>query len=53
LQQSCQPIRQAFEASQQRVVALGAQRGERTPCASTVRTCQQIMKVADGLWTFL
>ena len=30
LQQSCQPIRQAFEATLHRVVELGAQRGERT-----------------------
>jgi transposase len=53
LQQSCRPIRQAFEASLQRVVELGYQRGERTPWASTVRTCQQLQKVTDGLWTFL
>ena len=53
LQQSCRPIRQAFEAALQRVVELGYQRGERTPWASTVRTCQQLLKVADGLWTFL
>jgi transposase len=53
LQRGCRPIRQAFEASLQRVVELGAQRGERTPWASTVRTCQQLLKVADGLWTFL
>ena len=45
LQQSCQPIRQAFEATLQRVVELGAQRGERTPWASTVRTCQQLPSV--------
>ncbi|MDM7938095.1 MAG: IS66 family transposase [Cyanobium sp. CZS 48M] len=53
LQQSCRPIRQAFVASLQRVVELGYQRGERTPWVSTVRTCQQLLKVADGLWTFL
>jgi len=53
LQQSCRPIRQAFVASLQRVVELGYQRGERTPWARTVRTCQQLLKVADGLWTFL
>ena len=53
LQQSCRPIRQAFEATLQRVVELGAQRGERTPWASTVRTCQQLLKVANGLWSFL
>ncbi|QPN71316.1 IS66 family transposase [Synechococcus sp. CBW1108] len=53
LQQSCLPIRQTFEATLQRVVELGYQRGERTPWASTVRTCQQLQKVTDGLWTFL
>jgi transposase len=53
LQQSCQPIRQAFEATLQRVVELGYQRGEQTPWAKTVRTAQQILQVADALWTFL
>ena len=53
LQQSCLPIRQAFETTLQRVVELGYQRGERTPWASTVRTCQQLQKVTGGLWTFL
>ena len=53
LQHSCRPIHQAFEATLQRVVELGCQRGERTPWAKTVRTCQQILKLADGLWTFL
>jgi len=53
LQQGCRPIRQAFEATLQQVVALGVQCGERTPWAKTVRTCQQILQVADALWTFL
>ena len=53
LQQGCRPIRQAFVATLQRVVELGYQRGERTPWAKTVRTCQQLLPVADGLWTFL
>ncbi|MCX5954484.1 MAG: transposase [Cyanobacteria bacterium] len=53
LQQRCQPIRQAFVATLQRVVELGVQRGERTPWAKTVRTCQQILQVADALWTLL
>lgn len=53
LQQGCGPIRQAFVATLQRVVELGCQRGERTPWAKTVRTCQQLLQVADGLWTFL
>ena len=45
LQQSCQTIRQAFEATLHRVVELGAQRGERTPWASMVFTCQQLPSV--------
>jgi transposase len=53
LQQSCQPIRLAFEATLQRVVELGYQRGEQTPWAKTERTAQQILQVADALWTFL
>jgi transposase len=53
LQHRCRPIRQAFEATLQQVVELGYQRGERTPWAKTVRTCQQILQLADGLWTFL
>ena len=43
VQHSCLPILQAFEATLQRVVELGYQRGERTPWAKTVRTCQQIL----------
>ncbi|MFM9100018.1 MAG: IS66 family transposase, partial [Cyanobium sp.] len=53
LQHSSQPIRLAFEAHLQQVVELGVQRGDRTPWASTVRTCQKLLKVADALWTFL
>jgi transposase len=34
-------------------VELGCQRGERTPWARTVRTCQQILQRSDALWTFL
>jgi len=53
LQHSSQPIRLAFETTLQQVVELGIERGELTPWASTVRTCQKLMKVADALWTFL
>jgi transposase len=53
LQDSSRPIRQDFEATLQRVVELGVQRDERTPWAKTVRTCRQILQLADGLWTFL
>lgn len=53
LQQRCRPIRQAFVDTLQQVVVLGYQRGERTPWAKTVRTAQQILQVADALWTFL
>jgi transposase len=52
LQQSCLPIRQAFVSTLQQEVELGYQRGERTPWASTVRTCKQLQKVTGGLWTF-
>jgi transposase len=51
--QGCQPIRQAFMGTLQRVVELGSQRGERTPWTKTVGTCRQLLLVADGLWTFL
>jgi len=53
LQQCCRPIRQAFEATLQRAVDLGCERGERTPWARTVRTCQQLLQRSDALWTFL
>jgi hypothetical protein len=53
LQHRSRPVRQAFVATLQRVVELGYLRGERTPWAKTVRTCQQILQVADALWTFL
>ena len=53
LQHRCRPIRQAFEATLQQVVELGAQRRERTPWASTVRTCRKLLKVTGALWTFL
>ena len=53
LQHSSRPIRQAFVATLQRVVDLGCNRGERTPWASTVRTCQQLLQRSDALWTFL
>jgi len=53
LQKNCRPIRQAFEATLQQVVELGYQRGERTPWAQTVRTCQQLLQRSDALWTFL
>ena len=52
LQQDCWPIRQGFETMLKRVVELGYQRGERTQWAKTVRTCQQNLQLADGLWTF-
>jgi transposase len=53
LQQSCQPIRLAFEATLHKAVDLGYQRGERTPWAQTVRTCSQLMQRQQALWTFL
>lgn len=53
LQQSCSPIRLQFEATLQRVVDLGCERGERTPWAQTVRTCRQLVPRQSALWTFL
>jgi transposase len=53
LQQGSRPIRQRLVAVLERIVALEIERGERTPSAKTVRTCQQLHSVADGLWTFL
>ncbi|MFM7674371.1 MAG: IS66 family transposase, partial [Synechococcus sp.] len=53
LQHSSRSVRQAFVATLQRVVDLGCKRGERTPWASTVRTCQQLLQRSDALWTFL
>ena len=32
---------------------LSHQRGERTPWAKTVGTCNKLLSVADGLWTYL
>jgi transposase len=53
LQQSCLPIRRTFEATLQRVVDLGCERGEQTPWAKTVRTCRQLLQRREALWTFL
>ena len=53
LQQCCRPIRREFQATLQRVVHLGCERGERTPWARTVRTCQQLLQRSEALWTFL
>ncbi len=53
LQHSCRQIRLAFVATLQLVVELGYQRAELTPWAKTVRTCQPLLQVAGGLWTFL
>ena len=35
------------------MVELGYQQGDQTPWAKTMRTCQLLLKLADGLWTFL
>lgn len=53
LQRQCQPIRLAFEEMLQRADELGYQRGETTPWAKTVRTCRQLLKAKQALWTFL
>ena len=53
LQHDCWPIRRQFEETLQRVVDLGYEKGERTPWAHTVRTCQQLNQRKQALWTFL
>jgi len=53
LQQGCWPIREQFEQTLQRVVEVGCEKGERTPWAQTVRTCQQLNPRKQALWTFL
>ncbi len=53
LQSVTTPIRLAFEQTLQQVSDLGCAKGERTPWASTVRSCRQILKLAPALWTFL
>ena len=53
LQSITTPIRLAFEQTLQEVSDLGFVKGERTPWASTVRSCREILKVAPALWTFL
>jgi transposase len=53
LQHGCWPIREQFEQTLQRVVEVGCEKGERTPWAQTVRTCQQLNPRKQALWTFL
>jgi transposase len=53
LRRCCWPIRLSFEATLQRMVELGYQRGEQTPWAKTVRTCHKLLKQKEALWTFL
>jgi hypothetical protein len=53
LRRCCWPIRQSFDATLQRMVKLGYQRGEQTPWAKTVRTCHKLLKQKEALWTFL
>jgi hypothetical protein len=53
LQAITTPIRQALETTLREVSDLGFAKGEKTPWASTVRTCRQILNVAPALWTFL
>jgi len=53
LQELCGPIRLAFETILQRVSDMGVDNGEKTPWATTVRTCRQILRQAPALWTFL
>jgi hypothetical protein len=47
------PFIQAIKTISREVSDLGFANREKTPWASTVRTCRQILKVAPALWTFL
>jgi transposase len=47
------PIRQVIETVLHQASDLGFATGEKTPWASTVRSCREILKVAPALWTFL
>ena len=47
------PIRQEIETVLHQASDLGFVKGEKTPWASTVRSCREILKVAPALWTFL
>ncbi|MFN9622641.1 MAG: hypothetical protein ACK587_07395 [Cyanobacteriota bacterium] len=49
LRRCCQPMRLAFEQTLQQVVYLGCKRGETTPWATTVSTCDQRLKQKDRL----
>ncbi|MFN6133071.1 MAG: transposase [Synechococcaceae cyanobacterium] len=53
LQELTDPIRLDFETTLQWASDLGFVRGEKTPWATTVRTCRQILTVAPAFWTFL
>jgi hypothetical protein len=53
LQQGRRQIHQSFEATLQRVVVLGFERGERTPWAKTVHPCRQLLQRIEALWTYL
>jgi transposase len=46
-------IRQAIAIILQEVSDIGCTKREKTPWASTVRTCRKILKVESALWTFL
>jgi transposase len=49
LQAITTPIRQALETTVREVSDLGFAKGEKTPWASTVRTCRQILNVAPAM----
>ncbi len=53
LQSLTAPIRQAFEGKLQEASDLGFHKGEKTPWATMVRTCRQILNLAPALWTCL
>lgn len=46
-------LRQGFKAELDAAVQLPIGKGEKTPLAKTVRTCQQLLKIEPALWTFV
>lgn len=47
------PIRQQIRTLLEEGAGYAISKGEKTPLAKTVRTCQQLLKVESALWTFV
>lgn len=46
-------LRQGFKAELESAAALPISRNEKSPLAKTVRTCREILKLEQSLWTFV